>query len=100
MTTTVEMAKNAVLETAKGAVKDRLDPVVESIQGRVDETVRGTRRAVTRARHAVEDTTADAVLRVRRRPLESVAAAAAAGVLAGCALGFLLGWGASRRKSD
>jgi ElaB/YqjD/DUF883 family membrane-anchored ribosome-binding protein len=80
------------VETAREVIKGRIEPVIESVHGSVDEAVRGARRAATRARHALEDSTAGAALRVRRHPLEAVATAAAVGVLVGGAVGLLLGW--------
>lgn len=63
----------------------------------VDEALRQTRRALVDVRHATEDLTADAVLKVRRHPLASVGLAVCAGTLAGAAIGFSMA--RSRRRS-
>lgn len=81
------------VEAAMEAVTSRLSPALESLE----ENVRGARRAVSHGRHAAEDFAAGTALQVRRRPLTSIVLAGAAGTLAGCMLGFALGWEAHYR---
>ena len=59
-------------------------PTVEAFE----ENVRRARRALVEARHASEDLAASAALTVRRHPFAAVGAAAAAGAIGGCLIGF------------
>jgi ElaB/YqjD/DUF883 family membrane-anchored ribosome-binding protein len=77
------------IEDARTAVKDRLEPALES----VERTVRDVRRAVRRGRYAAEDLAADAARQVRRRPLASLGWAALAGAIVGGVVGLILSRG-------
>ena len=79
---------NATLESAREAASDRLNPALESLE----QNVRDARRAMAQGRRAAEDFVDETTLRVRRRPLTSMAFAVIAGALAGCLLGLVLGW--------
>lgn len=63
----------------------------------VEDRVRKARRMAADAKHTAEDLAADATLRVRRRPLTAVAAAAGVGLVAGAAFGFVAGFFAKTR---
>ncbi len=63
----------------------------------IESRVRKARRVAAEAKHTAEDLAADATLRVRRRPLTMVAAAAGAGLVAGAAFGFVAGFFAKAR---
>lgn len=80
-----------VTETAK-AVRECAEP----LRAAVEETIRDTRRAAVAGRHAVEDATAAATLKVRRHPLASVGFALGVGTLLGCLIGFNI----ARRKQS
>ncbi|RPI53402.1 MAG: hypothetical protein EHM55_13870 [Acidobacteria bacterium] len=88
------MATMTEAAAAVDAMKDRLNPVLEKFE----ENVRQGRRVMVRAQHAAEDGVAAAALQVRRHPVSAVAIAAGAGALAGCMIGFAIGWGC--RKSS
>jgi ElaB/YqjD/DUF883 family membrane-anchored ribosome-binding protein len=87
------------IDSAKEAIAERVNPALESFEERLEEKARGARRAITHGRYAAEDIAAEATLQVRRRPLTSVILAAAAGTVAGCLVGFVLGWQAHHRTS-
>jgi hypothetical protein len=55
------------------------------------EAGRAAHRAVVEGRHAAEDLRDRAVLRVRSHPLESIAWIFAAGAIAGCLFGYVVG---------
>ena len=82
------------IETAKEAVSERLNPALESLE----QNLRDARRAVAHGRRVAEDVVDEATLRIRRHPLSSTALAATAGMIAGCVMGFALGWQAGHRK--
>jgi ElaB/YqjD/DUF883 family membrane-anchored ribosome-binding protein len=82
-----------ILETAREAVRERLDPALECSHARAREA----RRAAVRGQHAVEDFAAGTALQIRRRPLTSVALATAVGTIAGCVFGLVLAGRAHRR---
>ncbi len=83
-----------IVETAREAVRDRLDPALECFQ----EQARDARRAAIRGRYAVEDAAANTTLRIRRRPLTAVAMATIAGTLAGYVCGLVMVNRAHRRR--
>lgn len=83
-----------VVDAARDAVKERLEPALESLEDRM----RTARRSVTQGRHAVEDFAMSTALHVRRRPLASIALAGAVGALAGCLVGFLMAHRAQGRE--
>ena len=56
------------------------------------DNLRDARRKITAARHAGEDFTADAALRVRRHPIRAVSVAMATGAVVGSLVGFGTGW--------
>jgi ElaB/YqjD/DUF883 family membrane-anchored ribosome-binding protein len=62
----------------------------------LEENVRTARRAIAQSRRAAEDLVDQTTLQVRQHPLASMAVAAGAGALAGCLIGFALGWQARR----
>jgi hypothetical protein len=68
-------------------VKQRLGAGFQQI----GEGIEQGRRAIVRGREAAEDGVAAAALRVRRHPIRTVAAVAAASALAGCIIGFVVG---------
>jgi ElaB/YqjD/DUF883 family membrane-anchored ribosome-binding protein len=70
------------------AAKERVSPVLD----RLDETIRQGRRVIVRGRHAAEDATAAATLKIRRHPVSAVTIAAGAGIVLGAVVGFGLGW--------
>ena len=80
--------------TAVEAIKERLTPALDTLDG----TVRQGLRVIVRGQHAAEDATAAAALRIRRRPLSAVMIAAGAGALAGGLIGLGLGWLTRCRK--
>lgn len=82
------------IETAREAVSERLNPALESLE----QNLRDARRAVARGRRVAEDVVDEATVRIRRHPLSATALAATAGMLAGCVIGFVLGWQAGHRK--
>ncbi|MEZ5320097.1 MAG: hypothetical protein R2752_22035 [Vicinamibacterales bacterium] len=84
-----------IIDTAREAVTERLAPLRESLE----ERARDTRRAITRGRHAAEDFAAETALKVRRRPLESIAIAAGVGAIVGALFGVALGWRAHNRRA-
>jgi ElaB/YqjD/DUF883 family membrane-anchored ribosome-binding protein len=86
---------NTTVETARDAVAERLAPALESL----DQNLRSARRTIALGRRMARDAVDDASLRVRHRPLTSVALAAAAGALAGCLIGFVFGQRARRTTS-
>lgn len=81
------------IDDARSAVKDRLEPALESIEGKM----RDVRRAVRRTRYAAEDLAAGAVVHVRRRPLVSLGWAALAGAIVGGAVALILARGTHER---
>jgi ElaB/YqjD/DUF883 family membrane-anchored ribosome-binding protein len=87
---------NTTVESAREAVTGRLTPALESLE----ENMRDARRAIARGRRRVEDFADETTVRVRQHPLTSMAAAAGAGAVAGCLLGFALGWKARRTTPD
>ena len=76
------------IETAREVVSERLNPAFESLE----QNVRDARRAMAHGRRVADDFVDGATLQVRRHPLSSTAFAATAGMLAGCVMGFALGW--------
>ena len=64
----------------------------------LEENLREVRRVATTARHAAEDTVAQAALNIRRRPLRAVAGAAFVAGVAGVLVGFGVGWGVRARR--
>jgi hypothetical protein len=76
------------LESARQTIDERVGPTLATLQ----DNAREARRAIVRGQHAIQDAAADTALRIRRRPLTSVAAAGVAGALAGCVVGYFLGW--------
>lgn len=89
-----EVAMATIVETAREAVRERLEPALESFQ----QQARDARRAAVRGQHAVEDFAADAALKIRRRPLTSVALATVVGTIAGCVFGVVLANRAHHRR--
>jgi ElaB/YqjD/DUF883 family membrane-anchored ribosome-binding protein len=85
---------STIKETAKDVVSERLNPALESLE----QNLRDARRAVAHGRRAAEDFADEATLRIRRHPLSSTALAVAAGMLAGCVMGFALGWQAGHHR--
>jgi ElaB/YqjD/DUF883 family membrane-anchored ribosome-binding protein len=79
-------------DTVREAVSKRVDPALESLEQNVWEA----RRAMAHGRRAAGDLVDETALRVRRHPLGSVGLALATGALAGCVMGFVLGWQAGR----
>jgi ElaB/YqjD/DUF883 family membrane-anchored ribosome-binding protein len=79
---------NTTVESAREAVAGRLSPALETLE----ENVRDARRAIARGRRRVEDLADETTLRVRQRPLTSMAVAATVGALAGCLIGVAVGW--------
>ena len=63
-------------------------PTFEEMQ----DTLRAARGAMTTARHAAEDLTAETVSTIRRHPLRSVAAAAMTGAVVGSFVAFGAAW--------
>jgi ElaB/YqjD/DUF883 family membrane-anchored ribosome-binding protein len=78
------------------AIKQRFIPAPETLE----DNVRQVRRAIVHGRYAAEDALAAADLQVRRHPRTAIVLAAGAGALAGCLMGFALGWGVQREKSS
>ena len=78
---------NTTAESARDAVSERLTPALDALE----QNVRSARKMVGRGRRKAEDFVDDTTLRVRKRPLTSVALAAGVGALAGCLIGFALG---------
>ena len=58
----------------------------------LDDVVREGRKVFRQGQHAAEDAAASAVIRVRRRPLAAIAAAAGTGAALGALTGFAIGW--------
>ena len=85
------------IETARQVVSERLNPVRESLE----QNVRDARRAMAHGRRVADDLVDGATLQVRRHPVSSTVLAATAGMIAGCVLGFALGWKAAvPRETD
>ena len=63
-----------------------------------EENLREVRRVATTARHAAEDTVAEAALNIRRHPLRAVGGAALVAGIAGVLAGFGAGWFARARR--
>jgi ElaB/YqjD/DUF883 family membrane-anchored ribosome-binding protein len=84
---------STTIDTAREAVSERLNPALESLE----QNVRDAHSAMAHGRRVAEDFVDGATLRVRRHPLSSTALAVTAGMLAGCVLGFALGWQAGHR---
>jgi ElaB/YqjD/DUF883 family membrane-anchored ribosome-binding protein len=74
--------------TATEAIKDRFGPVLDRVEKKSEQA----RRAFVHGRHAAEGFVAETRMQVRRRPLRAMGIAATAGALAGCVLGFAIGW--------
>lgn len=89
---TMTAARTAVTE----AFKEKLGPVLDT----VEEKARRARRAVAKGRYVAEDLAHGTTLQVRRRPLMAIAMATGAGALAGCLIGFALGWGSHGREEE
>ncbi len=87
---------NTTVESAREAVSERLNPARESLE----QNVRDARRAIAQGRRVTEDFVDQTTLRVRRRPLTSMALAVSAGAIAGCMFGFALGWKAGHTTPD
>jgi ElaB/YqjD/DUF883 family membrane-anchored ribosome-binding protein len=83
---------NTTVESAREAVSQRLAPALESLE----QNVHDARRLMSRGRRKAEDLVDETALRVRERPLTSVALAAGAAALAGCMIGFALASKAGR----
>lgn len=75
---------NATVTSVKETVNERLEPVLDCLE----EDVRTARRNIAKGRRAVEDCLDATTVRVRRRPLPSIAVAIGVGAVAGC----LMGW--------
>lgn len=69
------------------AVRERLMPKLHGIE----RNVRAVRRAAVRGRYAAEDFAAATHLAIRHRPVRTLTLVSAAGLLAGCVLGYGLG---------
>ena len=87
---------NPTLESAREAISERLNPALESLE----QNVRDARRGMAQGRRVAEDFVDETRLRVRRHPLSSMAVAVSASALAGCVVGFALGWKADHRTSN
>ena len=74
------------------AIKERIEPVLGKMEDRMDDAKRRGRRIVVRGQHAAEDAAAEAVRKIRRRPLGAVMASACAGAMVGAVVGFAVGW--------
>lgn len=78
---------------AKHAVADRVEPVVESLKGSAEQA----RRAIVSGQQAADDALMATAIRVRRRPLTSIAVAGAIGAALGCLAGIAVSCSAKRR---
>jgi ElaB/YqjD/DUF883 family membrane-anchored ribosome-binding protein len=87
---------NTTVESAREAVSERLAPALESFE----QDVHDARRLMARGRRKAEDFVDATALRVRQRPLTSMALAAGAAAVAGCMIGFALGWRARHPRPD
>ena len=85
------------MTTVAQSVANAASEYTEPLRAAVKEDVRNARRAVVAARHAVEDCADSTVVQVRRHPFVSLGVAAAAGILVGSLVGFLLGRADMRR---
>jgi ElaB/YqjD/DUF883 family membrane-anchored ribosome-binding protein len=83
----VSMAMTTAMSGVSDAIKERVQPALDTLE----ENVRQTRRAIVKGRHAAEDLMDAAQLKVRRNPLAAVSVAAGVGLLAGCAIGIFFG---------
>ena len=70
------------------SIRERLTPALETI----DDALRRGRRAVVHGQQAAADATDTAAIHIRRHPLAAVMAAGTAAALAGCVIGFGVGW--------
>lgn len=85
------------------AVQERIEQARQCWPGKdvVEERLRTARRTLADARHASEDALAEAVVKVRRRPLAAVGGAAGIGLLVGSVFGFACAYFATRsQKTD
>ena len=55
----------------------------------VEEGIRAANRAIRHGRHAAEDAVEEAKHTLKRKPIQAVGIAFAAGVLAGCFMGWI-----------
>jgi ElaB/YqjD/DUF883 family membrane-anchored ribosome-binding protein len=74
--------------TAVETLKERLTPALETL----DDTIRQGKRAIVRGQHVAADAADAAALQIRKHPMSAVMTASIAGALAGCLIGFGLGW--------
>lgn len=80
-------------EAVRAVTPDCAWPSMEA----VEEGARRVRRAYTDTKQKVEDSTAEARLAVRRRPLASVAAGIGVGACLGAVCGLIVAWSARTR---
>jgi ElaB/YqjD/DUF883 family membrane-anchored ribosome-binding protein len=89
---TITAARTAATE----AFREKLGPALDT----VEEKARQARRAIVKGRYVAEDLAHETTLQVRRRPLMAIAIATGAGALAGCIIGFALGWRSHGREEE
>ena len=69
-------------------IRERLTPTLETI----DDALRRGRRAVVHGQQAAVDAADTAAIHIRHHPLGAVMLAGTAAALAGCVIGFGVGW--------
>jgi hypothetical protein len=79
---------NPTHKSTAEAVFERVNPALESLE----QNARDARRMLATSVRNAEDFVDETRLRVRRRPLTSLALAVTAGAIAGCMLGVAVGW--------
>ena len=84
----------AARTAAKEAFEQKFGPALDT----VEEKARQARRAIVKGRYVAEDLAHETTDQVRRRPLMAIAIATGAGALAGCVIGFALGWRSHGRE--
>ena len=89
------MAIPAGAATAVETMKDRLTPAL----GAFDDAVEQGRRAIVRGQHVAHEAADAAALEIKRHPVSAVMLASVAGALAGCMIGFGIGWMTGCRKA-
>ena len=94
MATMMEM-----MESARAKDTAHEPPIWPGLKA-LEENIRRAQQAVAEGRHATEQLVSSTVSQVQQHPLGAVALATTGGALAGCLMGFALGWRASASRTE
>jgi len=88
------------MTAARTAAKEAFEQKFGATLDTVEEKARQARRAIVKGRYVAQDLALETTDQVRRRPLMAIAIATGAGAVAGCLIGFALGWQSHGRKEE